>query len=95
MRIPKEKVDDILAAADIVEVISDYVKLKKKGKYYVGLSPFQAEKSPSFTVSPHRQIFKDFSSGKGGSVVTFLMELEGYTYPEALKHLARKYTIEL
>jgi len=95
VRIPKEKVDDILAAADIVEVIGDYVKLKKKGKYYVGLSPFQAEKSPSFTVSPHRQIFKDFSSGKGGSVVTFLMELEGYTYPEALKHLARKYNIEL
>lgn len=95
MRIPENKVDEILRAADLVEVIQDYVQLKKRGSNYVGLSPFKPEKSPSFVVSPSKGIFKDFSSGKGGSVVTFLMELEGYSYPEALMHIARKYHIEV
>jgi len=71
------------------------VALKKRGANYVGLSPFANERTPSFTVSPAKGIFKDFSSGKGGSAVTFLMELEKFTYPEALKWLAKKYSIEV
>ena len=84
-----------MEATDIVEVIGEFVQLKKRGANYVGLSPFANEKTPSFTVSPAKGIFKDFSSGKGGSAITFLMELEKFTYPEALKWLAKKYGIEV
>lgn len=84
-----------MEATDIVEVIGEFVALKKRGANYVGLSPFANERTPSFTVSPAKGIFKDFSSGKGGSAVTFLMELEKFTYPEALKWLAKKYSIEV
>jgi len=84
-----------MEATDIVEVIGDFVQLKKRGANFVGLSPFSNERTPSFTVSPAKGIFKDFSSGKGGSAVTFLMELEKFTYPEALKWLAKKYGIEV
>jgi len=93
--IPKETIDRIFEAARIEEVIGDFVQLKKSGSNYKGLSPFTNEKTPSFMVSPAKQIFKDFSSGKGGSVVTFLMELEQYTYPEALRYLAKRYNIEI
>ncbi len=81
--------------ARIEEVIGDFVTLKKAGSNFKGLSPFSNEKTPSFMVSPAKQIFKDFSSGKGGSVITFLMEHEQYTYPEALRHLAKRYNIEV
>jgi len=91
----KSTVDRIMEATDIVEVIGEFVQLKKRGANYVGLSPFANERTPSFTVSPAKGIFKDFSSGKGGSAVTFLMELEKFTYPEALKWLAKKYGIEV
>ncbi|WP_214072189.1 DNA primase [Mucilaginibacter sp. dw_454] len=91
----KSTIDRIMEATDIVEVIGDFVQLKKRGANYVGLSPFVNERTPSFTVSPVKGIFKDFSSGKGGSAVTFLMELEKFTYPEALKWLAKKYSIEV
>ena len=91
----KSTVDRIMEATDIVEVIGEFVQLKKRGANYVGLSPFANERTPSFTVSPAKGIFKDFSSGKGGSAVTFLMELEKYSYPEALKWLAKKYSIEV
>ncbi|MDB5032573.1 DNA primase [Mucilaginibacter sp.] len=91
----KSTIDRIMEATDIVEVIGEFVQLKKRGANYVGLSPFANERTPSFTVSPAKGIFKDFSSGKGGSAVTFLMELEKYTYPEALKWLAKKYSIEV
>jgi len=91
----KSTVDRIMEATDIVEVIGEFVSLKKRGANYVGLSPFANERTPSFTVSPVKGIFKDFSSGKGGSAVTFLMELEKFTYPEALKWLAKKYGIEV
>jgi len=84
-----------MEAIDIVEVIGEFVQLKKRGANYVGLSPFANEKTPSFTVSPAKGIFKDFSTGKGGSAVTFLMELEKFTYPESLKWLAKKYGIEV
>jgi DNA primase len=93
--ITKGTVDRIMEAIDIVEVIGEFVQLKKRGANYVGLSPFANEKTPSFTVSPAKGIFKDFSTGKGGSAVTFLMELEKFTYPEALKWLAKKYNIEV
>jgi DNA primase len=93
--ITKPTVDRIMEATDIVEVIGDFVQLKKRGANFVGLSPFSNERTPSFTVSPAKGIFKDFSSGKGGSAVTFLMELEKFTYPEALKWLAKKYGIEV
>src|SRR5476651_553317 len=92
--ITKPTVDRIMEAIDIVEVIGEFVQLKKRGANYVGLSPFANERTPSFTVSPAKGIFKDFSSGKGGSAVTFLMELEKFSYPEALKWLAKKYGIE-
>ena len=93
--ITKTTIDRIMEAIDIVEVIGEFVQLKKRGANYVGLSPFSNERTPSFTVSPAKGIFKDFSSGKGGSAVTFLMELEKFTYPEALKWLANKYSIEV
>jgi len=93
--ITKPTIDRIMEATDIVEVIGEFVQLKKRGANYVGLSPFANERTPSFTVSPAKGIFKDFSSGKGGSAVTFLMELEKFTYPEALKWLAKKYGIEV
>ena len=93
--IPKDTIDKIFDSADIIEVIGQFVRLKKSGSNYKGLSPFVNEKTPSFMVSPAKRIFKDFSSGKGGNVVTFLMEHEHFTYPEALKWLANKYQIEI
>jgi DNA primase len=93
--ITKATIDRIMEATDIVEVIGEFVQLKKRGANYVGLSPFANERTPSFTVSPAKGIFKDFSSGKGGSAITFLMEMEKFTYPEALKWLAKKYSIEV
>ena len=93
--ITKSTIDKIFEAARVEEVIGEFVKLKKSGTNYKGLSPFTDEKSPSFMVSPVKQIWKDFSSGKGGNVVSFLMEQEHYTYPEALRWLAKKYNIEI
>ena len=93
--IPKEIIEEIFETADIVEVIGEMVHLKRTGSNYKGLSPFANEKTPSFIVSPAKKIFKDFSSGKGGNVVTFLMEHEHFSYPEALKWLAKKYNIEI
>lgn len=95
MRIPPEKVEEIKRATDILEVLGDYLQLKKRGQNYWALSPFKTERTPSFSVSPQKGIFKDFSSGKGGDAISFLMEVEGYTYTEALLHLARKYNIEV
>jgi len=93
--IDKNTIDRIFSAADIVEVISEFVTLKKSGQNYRGLSPFKNEKTPSFFVSPSKGIFKCFSTGIGGNVVTFLMENEKLSYPEALKFLAKKYNIEI
>ncbi|RMG60036.1 MAG: DNA primase [Bacteroidetes bacterium] len=94
-RIPQNIVDQIYNAMDIVDIIGDYVQLKKKGANFWALSPFANEKTPSFAVNPVKGIFKDFSSGKGGTAIAFLMEMEGYTYVEALRHIARKYGIEV
>lgn len=93
--IDQNTINRIFETADIVEVISEYVQLKKSGSNYKGLSPFSNEKTPSFMVSPSKGIFKDFSSGKGGNVVGFLMEHEKLSYPEALRYLAKKYNIEI
>ena len=88
-------IDLVFETSRVEEVIGDFVQLKKAGSNFKGLSPFSDERSPSFMVSPVKQIWKDFSSGKGGNVVAFLMEHEHFTYPEAIKYLAKKYNIEI
>lgn len=94
-RIPPHIIDDIMQTARIEEVIGEFVNLKRSGSNLKGLSPFVDERTPSFMVSPAKQIFKCFSSGKGGTVVTFLMEKEHFSYPEALRWLADKYGIQV
>lgn len=94
-RIDKETVQKILDTADIVEVVSDFVHLKKRGANYVGLCPFHNERTPSFSVSKSKGICKCFSCGKGGSPVNFIMELEQMSFNEALRYLAKKYNIEI
>ena len=93
--ISKTTIDQVYETARLEEVIGDFVQLKKSGSNFKGLSPFSDERTPSFMVSPVKQIWKDFSSGKGGNVVAFLMEHEHFTYPEAIKYLAKKYNIEV
>lgn len=94
-KIPPHIIDDIMQTSRIEEVIGEFVNLKRAGSNLKGLSPFTDEKTPSFVVSPAKQIFKCFSTGKGGTVVTFLMEKEHFSYPEALKWLADKYGIQI
>ncbi|MEX0273176.1 MAG: DNA primase [Flavobacteriaceae bacterium] len=93
--ISKSTIDQVYETSRVEEVIGDFVQLKKSGSNFKGLSPFTDERTPSFMVSPVKQIWKDFSSGKGGNVVAFLMEHEHFTYPEAIKYLAKKYNIEV
>ncbi len=93
--ISKTTIDNVFETARVEEVIGDFVQLKKSGSNFKGLSPFSDERTPSFMVSPVKQIWKDFSSGKGGNIVAFLMEHEHFTYPEAIKYLAKKYGIEI
>lgn len=93
--ISKSTIDKVFEASRVEEVIGDFVQLKKSGSNFKGLSPFTDERTPSFMVSPVKQIWKDFSSGKGGNVVAFLMEHEHFTYPEAIRYLAKKYQIEI
>ena len=94
-KIPSHTIDEIIQTARIEEVIGEFVSLKRAGSNLKGLSPFTDEKTPSFVVSPAKQIFKCFSTGKGGSVVTFLMEKEHFSYPEALRWLADKYNVQI
>ncbi|WP_303742279.1 DNA primase, partial [uncultured Muribaculum sp.] len=94
-KIDRETVQRILDAADIVEVVSDFVHLKRRGSSYLGLCPFHNERTPSFSVSKSKNICKCFSCGKGGSPVNFIMEHEQMSYYEALRYLARKYNIEI
>lgn len=93
--IDRQTIDRILDAADIVDVVQEFVPLKKRGVNYLGLCPFHNEKTPSFTVSPSKEIFKCFGCGKVGNAVNFIMEHEHLNYPEALKYLAKKYHIEV
>lgn len=93
--ISKNTIDKVYDQMRVEEVIGDFVQLKKSGSNYKGLSPFSNERTPSFMVSPVKQIWKDFSSGKGGNAIAFLMEHEHFTYPEAIRYLANKYHIEI
>ncbi|PCH74926.1 MAG: DNA primase [Flavobacteriaceae bacterium] len=93
--ISKNTIDKVFETARVEEVIGEFVQLKKSGSSFKGLSPFSEERTPSFMVSPVKGIWKDFSTGKGGNTISFLMEHEHYTYPEAIKWLARKYNIEI
>ena len=93
--ISKATIDTVFETARVEEVIGDFVNLKRAGSNFKGLSPFSEERSPSFMVSPAKGIWKDFSSGKGGNSVAFLMEHEHFTYPEAIRYLAKKYNIEI
>ena len=93
--IDRETVDRIYAAANIVDIIGEYVTLKRKGVNYQACCPFHNEKTPSFVVSPSKGVYKCFGCGKGGNAVTFLMEHENITYPEALKMVAKRYGIEV
>ena len=93
--ISKITIEKVFQTALVEEVVGDFIQLKKSGSNYKGLSPFTNEKTPSFMVSPTKQIWKDFSSGKGGNVIAFLMEHEQYSYPQAIKYLANKYNIEI
>ena len=88
-------IQEIKERIDIVEVVGDFVDLKKAGSSYKALSPFTSEKTPSFFVSPSKQIFKCFSTGKGGDAIEFLKEVESMSYVEALKYLAEKYGVEI
>jgi DNA primase len=94
-RIPEELIEKIQRTSDIVDVISEYVQLKKQGRNYFGLCPFHGEKSPSFSVSADKQIFHCFGCGAGGNAFSFLMQREGYSFIEAAQHLAEKANIEL
>ena len=93
--ISQNTIDQVFETARLEEVIGEFVQLKKSGSNFKGLSPFSDERTPSFMVSPVKQIWKDFSTGKGGNVISFLMEHEHYNYPEAIKYLARKYNIQI
>ncbi len=95
MYYPEETVEEVRMRNDIVDVISGYVKLQKKGSNYFGLCPFHNEKSPSFSVSPSKQMYYCFGCGAGGNVITFVMEYENYTFPEALKMLADRAGVKL
>src|SRR5919107_3491197 len=94
-RIPKEIVDQIIQQADIVEVVGDFVTLKKKGQNMMACCPFHNEKTPSFSVSPAKGIYKCFGCGKAGDSIRFIMDIESLTYVEALRHLAKKYNIDI
>lgn len=93
--IPQETIQQIVSRIDIIEIINSFVKLKRRGVNYIGLCPFHNEKSPSFTVSPSKEIYKCFGCGRSGNAISFLMEHEKYSYVEALKWLAAKYNVEI
>jgi DNA primase len=93
--ISRETIDEVKNRIDLVDVIGDFVTLKRSGQNYKALSPFSDEKTPSFYVVPSKGIFKDFSSGKGGDAITFVMEHEGMSYVESIRYLAKKYGVEI
>jgi DNA primase len=94
-RIPEALIQQVLDSADIVDLVSEYLTLKKAGAHYKGLCPFHQEKTPSFTVNPSMQIFKCFGCGKGGNAVGFLMETEGLAFPQAVRQLAQRVGVEI
>lgn len=94
-RIPRDTIDRIRDSADILDVVSDYVELKRRGKNFFGLCPFHTEKTPSFSIAPDKQIYHCFGCGSGGNVITFLMEYEKIEFIEAIKKLGERYSIEI
>ena len=95
MRIKDESLQQVIAAADVVEVVGDFVSLKRRGRNYIARCPFHDEKTPSFNVNPERGIYKCFGCGKGGDTVQFVMEIEGLGFMQAIEYLAKKYSINL
>src|SRR6478672_6060774 len=93
--ISQNTIQEILSRIDIIDIVGGFVKLKKRGANYLGLCPFHNEKTPSFTVSPSKEIYKCFGCGRSGNSISFLMEHEKYSYVEALRWLANKYGIEI
>src|SRR5674476_1578670 len=93
--IPQETIQQIISRIDIIEIVNSFVKLKKRGVNYIGLCPFHNEKTPSFTVSPSKEIYKCFGCGRSGNTISFLMEHEKYSYVESLKWLAAKYNVAI
>src|SRR6201992_2611316 len=93
--ISQQTIQQILSRIDIIEIVGGCVKLKKRGVNYLGLCPFHNEKSPSFTVSPVKEIYKCFGCGRSGNTISFLMEHEEYSYTEALRWLAARYNVEV
>ncbi|MCB0740075.1 MAG: DNA primase, partial [Chitinophagaceae bacterium] len=93
--ISQNTIQEILNRIDIVEIIGDFVKLKKRGSNHIGLCPFHNERTPSFTVSQSKELYKCFGCGRSGNAISFIMEHEKYSYPETLKWLAAKYNIEI
>src|SRR5450631_4786288 len=93
--ISQETIQQIVSRIDIIEIISSFIKLKKRGTNYIGLCPFHNEKTPSFTVSPSKEIYKCFGCGRSGNSISFLMEHEKYSYAESLRWLAAKYNVEI
>src|SRR6201988_2946308 len=93
--ISQNTIQQIQSRIDIIEIVGGFVKLKKRGANYLGLCPFHNEKTPSFTVSPSKEIYKCFGCGKSGNTISFLMEHEKYSYVEALRWLANKYNVEI
>src|SRR6056297_1998109 len=94
-KIPQSKIQEIEQRVNIVDVVSQYVRLKKKGKNYFGLCPFHSEKTPSFSVSPEKNIYHCFGCGKGGNAINFIMEHEKLSFIDAVKQLANRYGIQL
>src|SRR6201999_350664 len=93
--ISQQTIQQILSRIDIIEIVGGFVKLKKRGASYLGLCPFHNEKTPSFTVSPVKEIYKCFGCGRSGNTISFLMEHEKYSYVEALRWLANRYNVEV
>src|SRR4051812_38719611 len=93
--ISPQTIQQILSRIDIIEIVGSFIKLKKRGTNYLGLCPFHNEKTPSFTVSPAKEIYKCFGCGRSGNTISFVMEHEKYSYAEALKWLANRYNIEI
>src|SRR5690348_17274459 len=93
--ISQETIQQIASRIDIIEIISSFVKLKKRGANYLGLCPFHNEKTPSFTVSPSKEIYKCFGCGRSGNTISFLMEHEKYSYVDSLRWLAARYNVEV
>ena len=94
-RISEQSIEHVRQAADIIEVVSNYVELEQRGRNFFGLCPFHNEKTPSFSVNPEKQIYKCFGCGSGGGSINFIMDIENLEFPDAIKHLAQSFNVKL